>query len=123
MYHDLRNSAALGTARRQPKKSGKVINTQRQCKLQVHPTGFIEMPFQTAAQTVFLSGPQAQWARGQEQLAHCNLTPVLKGAPWLEGGRGAIPKQPSVRSQAPRKAKPPALLARMIHSTHNLWCC
>ena len=86
----------------------------------MRPTGFIKMPFQMAAHTIFLSGPQAQWARGQEQLAHCSLTPVLKGAPWLEGGRGAIPKQPSVRSQAPRKAEPPALLAQVIHSTNTI---
>ena len=86
----------------------------------MHPTGINEKPFQMAAHTIFLSGPQAQWVRGQEQLAHCNLTPVLKGAPRLEGGRSAIPKQPSVRSQAPKKAEPPALLAQMIHSTETI---
>ena len=86
----------------------------------MHPTGVNEMPIQTAAHTIFLSGLPAQRVRGQEQLAHCNLTPVLKGAPRLEGGRGAIPKQPLVRSQAPKKAEPPALLARVIHSTNTI---
>ncbi len=75
------------------------------------------VPFKTAAHTICPGGPQAQWARGQEQLFHCNLTPVPKGAPRLKGVEGLVPKQPLVRSQAPTKAKPPALVARVIHST------
>ena len=62
-------------------------------------------------------GPQAQWARGQEQLIYCNLTPVLKGAPRLEGGRGFISKQALVQVQAPTKAKPPALVASVINNS------
>ena len=74
------------------------------------------MPCQTAAHANFSSGSQAQQARTQEPLVHCNLTLVLKGACWLISDWVAIPKPPSARLQAPEMAHIPALLAHVVHN-------
>ena len=101
--HLATNPAAIGTTRKPPERSSRLNIAQKQCRLQVHPTVLYRSALSDGCPHHLSGRCLSTSTMGQRPgaISPLQLDTCTEGAPRLEGGRGFIPKQPSVRSQAP----------------------